>query len=41
MKQLDLQTLAGLVPDGASVVIPVSRSGVAMAAPRALMARGV
>ncbi len=41
MKQLELEALTGLVPDGASVVIPVSRSGVAMAATRALIARGV
>lgn len=41
MPELDLETLAASIPDGASVVIPVSRSGVSLAATRALIARGV
>ncbi len=37
----DLQGLVAEIPDGAQMAVPVSRSGVAMAATRALIARGV
>jgi len=38
---LDLQNLVAQIPDGASIAVPPSRSGVAMAATRALIKRGV
>lgn len=37
----DAETLAAEIPDGAKVAIPTSRSGVAMAVSRAMIARGV
>jgi len=39
MSVTSLETLAASIPDGAIIAIPVSRSGVAMAATRALIAR--
>jgi len=41
MPVLDLKALVQQIPDGAKIALPPSRSGVAMAATRALIARGV
>jgi len=41
MSHLDLEQLVAQISDGAKLAIPVSRSGVALAATRALIARGV
>ena len=41
MPVTDLASLVALIPDGAQIVLPPSRSGVAMAATRALITKGV